>query len=102
MRWKYPQLPSDHKRVELHRASLSPTPRNSRWQLEISCGRTRELRLELLRHAAFSCHQEPLVSLRSGYELATVVASSSIHPPAVPTDRIPIRLPPFPLLPPKN
>src|SRR6266403_5387419 len=83
------QLPSDHKRVELHRVSLPPTPRNSRWQLEISCGRTRELRLALLRHAAFSCHQEPPVSLRSGYELATVGASSSIHPPAVATDRIP-------------
>ncbi len=32
------------------------------------------------------------MSLRSGYELATVGASSSIHPPAVATDRIPIRL----------
>src|SRR5882762_4984909 len=41
--------------VELHWAPLSPAPRNSRWQVEVSFGRARELKA--IMHCEMNLHQ---------------------------------------------
>ena len=63
---------SDHEGLELHGAPLSPAPRNSRWQVEISFGRARELKLELLRHPEMQCEMK--------YTSATCSCSLSRRP----------------------